>query len=322
MLSSANLLALDSELSSRSFLFGASICVDSLDEKLLLRVVESLKSALSDFVDVELLPVNPSPLLQDYILCHYASDEIVLSMAYCERVSTVPPIPACDAGLPVPRPLEAPAAGAAQSPPAARRSDVPREGGTLFRARSPQKHASLAQLRSYVGAFHASAAFSLDLFMDSDANARFYADYNAFRKSQASGKEAACAASIRTHLFTLEVEQFVCFKILSDLLSGRWVVPVRVRRRSHAQIPRYCRPEAWEFEQMLKVATGKVPTFRRCRVSLQFEVKSLETEGKIVLASEQSVLKKYGSLKRFEYASPWHDEDCKEKNKVGQRDGL
>ena len=82
---------MDSEILSRSFLFGTSICVDSINEKLLLQVIESITNAFNDFVDVELLPVNPSPLLQDYILCHHSSDEIVLSMAYCERVSTVSP---------------------------------------------------------------------------------------------------------------------------------------------------------------------------------------------------------------------------------------
>ena len=86
------------------------------------------------------------------------------------------------------------------------------------------------------------------------------------------------------------------------------------------QIPRYCKPEPWEFEQMMKVATGKVQPFERCSVSLQFEVKSLEMEGKIVLSDQQSVLKKYSTLKRFEYVSPWHDEDCKDKNKV--HDGM
>lgn len=82
------------------------------------------------------------------------------------------------------------------------------------------------------------------------------------------------------------------------------------------KIPRYCKPEPWEFEQMMKVATGKVQPFQRCSVSLQFEVKSLDMEGKVVLCDHQSVLKKYNTLKRFEYVSPWHDEVCKDKNKV------
>ena len=172
-------------------------------------------------------------------------------------------------------------------------------------------------LRNYVNSFHSHCLFTLDLFVDCDDNACFYADYNAYRKSKAAGKEVSCASSIQTHLFTLEIEQFVCFKVLSDLLKGRWIVPVCFgARRFTLQIPRYCKPEPWEFEQMMKVATGKVQPFERCSVSLQFEVKSLEMEGKVVLSDQQSVLKKYSTLKRFEYVSPWHGEGCKDQNKV------
>ena len=93
-----------------------------------------------------------------------------------------------------------------------------------------------------------------------------------------------------------------------------------LRERFTLQIPRYCKPEPWEFEQMMKVATGKVQPFERCSVSLEFEVKSLDMEGKVVLSDQQSVLKKYNTLKRFEYVSPWHGESCKDQNKVD--DGM
>lgn len=81
-------------------------------------------------------------------------------------------------------------------------------------------------LRSYVNSFHSRCLFTLDLFLDCDDNACFYAEYNAYRKNKAAGKDVSCASSIQTHLFTLEIEQFVCFKVLSDLLKGRWIVPV------------------------------------------------------------------------------------------------
>ena len=71
---------------------------------------------------------------------------------------------------------------------------------------------------------------------------------------------------------------------------------------------------------MMKVATGKVQPFERCSVSLEFEVKSLDMEGKVVLSDQQSVLKKYNTLKRFEDVSPWHGEGCKDQNKVD--DGM
>ena len=287
VLSSANLLALDSEVLSRSFLFGTSICVDSINEKLLLRVIESITNSFADFVDVQLLPVNPSPLLQDSILCHHASHEIVLSMAYCERVSTAFQFLSNSKQLLL----------------------VPRSLRLLLAvliSRGKENHASLMLLRSYVNSFHSRCLFTLDLFLDCDDNACFYAEYNAYRKNKAAGKDVSCASSIQTHLFTLEIEQFVCFKVLSDLLKGRWIVP----------IPRYCKPEPWEFEQMMKVATGKVQPFERCSVSLEFEVKSLDMEGKVVLSDQQSVLKKYNTLKRFEYVSPWHGEGCKDQNKT------
>lgn len=122
---------MDSEVLSRSFLFGTSICVDSINEKLLLRVIESITNSFADFVDVQLLPVNPSPLLQDSILCHHASHEIVLSMAYCERVSTVSTFRwLVMIGVSVSVQLEAAAAGASQSSLITRRVDFARQRST------------------------------------------------------------------------------------------------------------------------------------------------------------------------------------------------
>ena len=80
---------------------------------------------------VQLLPVNPSPLLQDSILCHHASHEIVLSMAYCERVSTVSTFRwLVMIGVSVSVQLKAAAAGASQSSLITRRVDFARQRST------------------------------------------------------------------------------------------------------------------------------------------------------------------------------------------------
>ena len=165
VLSSANLLALDAELFSRSFLFGTSICVDSINEKLLLQVIETITTSLSDFVNVELLPVNPSPLLQDYILCHYSSDEIVLSMAYCERVSTVPPNSIFQIGLSISFQNEAAFACASQSSPFTCCSYVSRQRSTDFVLRIPIEtpiigsSSPLCQLISHQHSLHTRSLF-------------------------------------------------------------------------------------------------------------------------------------------------------------------
>lgn len=67
---------------------------------------------------------------------------------------------------------------------------------------------------------------------------------------------------------------------------------------------------------MMKVATGRVPTFQRCSVTLQFEAKSLDPRDKVVYADSRSILKKYAALRHFHYVSPWSDDASEEKNRV------
>ena len=54
-------------------------------------------------------------------------------------------------------------------------------------------------------------------------------------------------------------------------------------------MPRYCHPESWEFEQILRIASGRIENFQKCSTQLEFDLKSLNTRGKIVYADAVSI---------------------------------
>ena len=66
------------------------------------------------------------------------------------------------------------------------------------------------------------------MFVDCDDNTKYYRDYNNYRRQSAKEGRTGFAGP----LLKLETEQFVFYKIVRDVLRGRWVVTVGARRRS------------------------------------------------------------------------------------------
>ena len=85
-----------------------------------------------------------------------------------------------------------------------------------------------------MNAFDASTAATLDVLVDCDDNTKYYREYNAYRRESAKEGRAGCAgcagcasfASFAGPLLKLETEQFVFYKVVRDVLRGRWVVTV------------------------------------------------------------------------------------------------
>ena len=76
-------------------------------------------------------------------------------------------------------------------------------------------------------------SFTVDVYLDCDDNSKYYKEYNVYRREKASHKESAvCAFS--GSVLKLETEQILFYKIIRDVLSGRWVVPVCLRRERKA----------------------------------------------------------------------------------------
>lgn len=85
-----------------------------------------------------------------------------------------------------------------------------------------------------MNAFDASTAATLDVLVDCDDNTKYYREYNAYRRESAKEGRTGCAgcagcasfASFAGPLLKLETEQFVFYKVVRDVLRGRWVVTV------------------------------------------------------------------------------------------------
>lgn len=135
-------------------------------------------------------------------------------------------------------------------------------------------------MKEYINAFHESTHFLADIFLDAEDNGKFYKEYNDYRRDRVNNREYVQHSSVQ--FFKMEVEQLVFYKIIRDYMKGRWVITVRLRALFYRQIPRYCRPESWEYEQMLKVAAGRVEGFQRGSIQLEFNTQSLNTRGSIV----------------------------------------
>lgn len=89
VLTSVGLPELDNTSTSRQYLYGASLCIDSISPSRIEKACSLITAYLQDFVDVDELSVSPSPLLQDYMICQPAMDDGVTLTTYCERMSTV-----------------------------------------------------------------------------------------------------------------------------------------------------------------------------------------------------------------------------------------
>lgn len=79
----------ESDLVSRSYLQGKTICIDCINDSLLEQTQAIFNALLKDYIDVTTLSVTPSPLLQDYMLHQAGTPDGVIIMTYCERVQTV-----------------------------------------------------------------------------------------------------------------------------------------------------------------------------------------------------------------------------------------
>lgn len=82
-----------------------------------------------------------------------------------------------------------------------------------------------------MNAFDASTAATLDVLVDCDDNTKYYREYNAYRRESAKEGRTGCAgcssfAGFAGPLLKLETEQFVFYKVVRDVLRGRWVVTV------------------------------------------------------------------------------------------------
>ena len=64
------------------------------------------------------------------------------------------------------------------------------------------------------------------MYLDSDDNASLYSQYNAFRREKVNGKSSERQPPLTASLFNLETEQLVFYKIIRDIIRGRWVVVV------------------------------------------------------------------------------------------------
>lgn len=73
-------------------------------------------------------------------------------------------------------------------------------------------------LKNYVNDFHEHNKFTADIFVDADDNSRYYTDYNLYRRGEFQRQNI--------QFFKLEVEQLVFYKIIRDLLKGRWIIVV------------------------------------------------------------------------------------------------
>ena len=66
-----------------------------------------------------------------------------------------------------------------------------------------------------------------DIFLDAEDNSSFYKEYNDYRRNLAVSRDYQHA----NHFFKLEVEQLVFYKIIRDLMKGRWIITVSVNNR-------------------------------------------------------------------------------------------
>ena len=80
---------IESDLVSKEYLCGKTICIDSINDSILEQTQSILSSIIKEYTDVSILSINPSPLLQDYIVQQLQSPDGILLTTYCERVDTV-----------------------------------------------------------------------------------------------------------------------------------------------------------------------------------------------------------------------------------------
>lgn len=89
VLMSVGVPSAESDVGSRDFLNGASICVDSISSTLLNDTIQLITTYFQEFVPIQTLSVTLSPHLQEYLFHQADFDDGFMIATYCERVSTV-----------------------------------------------------------------------------------------------------------------------------------------------------------------------------------------------------------------------------------------
>lgn len=89
VLMSVGVPSAESDVGSRDFLNGASICVDSISSTLLNDTIQLITIYFQEFVPIQTLSVTLSPHLQEYLFHQADFDDGFMIATYCERVSTV-----------------------------------------------------------------------------------------------------------------------------------------------------------------------------------------------------------------------------------------
>ena len=79
----------ESDVGSRDFLHGASICIDSISSTLLNDTIQLISAYFQEFVPIQILSVTLSPHLQEYLFHQADFDDGFMIATYCERMSTV-----------------------------------------------------------------------------------------------------------------------------------------------------------------------------------------------------------------------------------------
>ena len=78
-------------------------------------------------------------------------------------------------------------------------------------------------LKNYLNAFHDQIEFTADIYIDVDDNTKYYKEYNQYRRNLVSNHDCQKPS---LQYYKLEIEQLVFFKIIRDIMKGKWIVTV------------------------------------------------------------------------------------------------
>lgn len=89
VLMSVGVPSTESDVGTREFIHGASICIDSISSTLLNDTIQLVTTYFQEFIPIQTLSVTLSPHLQEYLFHQANFDDGFMIVTYCERVSTV-----------------------------------------------------------------------------------------------------------------------------------------------------------------------------------------------------------------------------------------
>ena len=89
VLMSVGVPSTESDVGSRDFLHGASVCIDSISNTLLNDTIQLITTYFQEYIPIQMLSVTLSPHLQEYLFHQADFDDGFMIVTYCERVSTV-----------------------------------------------------------------------------------------------------------------------------------------------------------------------------------------------------------------------------------------